>query len=138
MNKKEIIAVLGVICLITSCATTYKLDKTVWYNTSLVERDGTKAIMTTSLYFFSSDTVDFYSSVRVDSTMVVTPFKYATGTYSTSGDPKKEAKIKIDARTIDDKNLKFEGAYHKSEAMYLVSPDSVTKIYGKLKKVTLP
>ncbi len=138
MNKIRIIIAIGVICLITSCATSYKLDRTIWYNTSLVEKDGTKAIMTTSLYFFPSGTIDVYNSVRMDTLMIVEPFKYATGIYSVSGNPKSEAKIKIEAVTIDNKNIIYNGAYHKSDAMYLVSSDSITKVYGKLKGVFLP
>ena len=137
MNTKEIIAsAVGILCLMTSCAT-YKLDKSVWYNLSLVEKEGRKAMMATSLYFFSSDTVDIYCSVRKDTMMIVEPFKYASGIYSISGDPRKEAKIKIEAETIDGKLLKYDGAYYKSEAMYLLSPDSVIKVYGKTKDVIL-
>lgn len=137
MKKTSILATLGAFCLLASCASTYKLDKTIWYNTSLVEKNGTNALMTTSLYFFSSDTVDIYCSVRIDTTMVVEPFKFASGTYSVSGNPSKEAEISIDAVTIDNKDIKYNGAFHKSKAMYLISPDSIIKVYGKLKEVKI-
>ena len=121
----------------TSCSTVSTLDKTVWYNTSLVEKDGTEAMMITSLHFLSADTVDIYNSVRNDSLMIVKPFKYASGTYSVQKNQKKETGIKIEANTIDGKSIVYEGAYHKSDAMYLTSPESVTKVFGKLKNITV-
>lgn len=126
-----------IVFLFSSCAS-YKLDKSVWYNLSLVEKDGVKGDMTTSLYFLSADTVDIYTSVMVDTTLVVKPFKYASGTYSVSGNPKKEAKINITAVTLDKKTVKYSGAFHKAEAMILVSQDSISKVYGILPKTKLP
>lgn len=136
MNKKCILIILGAV-LLSSCAS-YKLEKSIWYNPSLVEKDGVKGILTTSLYFLSADTVDIYSSVMVDTILVVKPFKYASGTYSISGNPKKEAKISIKAVTIDKNTVEYSGAYHKAEAMILVSQDSISKVYGKLPNSKLP
>lgn len=135
--KKICFTLIGVfLCLMSSCNTASTLDKTIWYNTSLVEDNGTKAMMVTSLYFLSADTVDIYNSVRNDSLMIVSPFKYASGTYSVQKN-KQETEIKIEAKTIDGRNILYEGAYHKSDAMYLTSPDSVIKVFGKLKNITL-
>jgi len=137
MKRIGITLIGGLLCLMTSCNAVSTLDKSIWYNTSLVENDGTKAMMVTSLYFLSADTVDIYNSVRNDSSMIVKPFKYASGTYSVQGKSKKETEIKIETKTIDGRNILYEGAYHKSDAMYLTSPDSVIKVFGKLKNITL-
>ncbi len=138
MNKKVIIAIVGVLCLITSCATTYKLDKTVWYNTSLVEKDGVNAMITTSLYFISPDTIDVYSSVMIDTNLVVTPFKIAKGTYSISGNPKKEGKITINTENLNTEVIEYNGVYHKDKAMILMTQDSIAKLYRKMPNITLP
>jgi len=123
--------------LLSSCST-YKLDKTVWYNTSPVEKDGEKGIVVTSLYFVSPDTVDIYSSVLVDTNLVVTPFKIAKGTYSTTGNPKKEGKVSIIAIDLNNENVVYHGQYHKNKAMLLVSQDSIVKLFGKLPNTKLP
>jgi hypothetical protein len=136
MKKAHIFIMLGIV-LLNSCAS-YKLDKTVWYNLSPAEKDGVKGNVVTSLYFMSDSIVDIYSSVLVDTTLVVKPFKYATGTYSITGNPKKQAQIAIKAVTLQKETVKYNGAFHKAEAMVLVSQDSINKVYGKLPKTTLP
>ena len=138
MKKGIHIFIIVGLVLLSSCASKYNLNKTVWYNLSLVEKDGVKGNLTTSLYFLSADTVDIYSSVMTDTTLVVKPFKYASGIYSISGNPKKEAKISITAETIDKSIVKYNGAYHKAEAMILVSQDFISKVYGKLPNTKLP
>lgn len=137
MKKHHIIVFAFSLMLLSSCAG-YKLDKTIWYNPSLIENNGVKGVVTTSLYFLSTDTVDIYSSVIVDTALIVKPFKYASGTYSVSGNPKKEAKISITAVTLDKNTIEYNGAFHKAEAMILVSQDSIGKVYGKLPKTKLP
>ena len=140
-KKMRKVHILFLLCLtlLCSCATgKYNISKTIWYNTSPVEKDGKKGTVVTSLYFISDDTVDIYNSVIVDSTLVVTPFKIAKGTYSTSGNPKKEAKISITAENLNKEKVVYKGAFHKNEAMILVSQDSITKLYGKLPNTKLP
>jgi hypothetical protein len=136
MKKLQIIIVLGFI-LLSSCAT-YKLDKTVWYNLSPAEKDGVKGSVVTSLHFLSDKDVDIFSSVIVDTNVVVKPYKIAEGSYSVSGNPKKEAQIKITAETLQKENVKYNGTFHKVEAMILVSQDSITKVYGKMPNTKLP
>lgn len=140
MVTKKVINTLcvSIIALIISSCSSLKLEKTIWFNSTIVEKDGSKSLLTTSLYFLTADTVDIYSSVRKDTLMIVKPFKYASGTYTTSGNPKHEAQIWIEATSIDNKKIKFEGAYHKAKAMYLISQDSIVKVYGKLPKVVIP
>jgi hypothetical protein len=130
-----------VLCLVLlcSCAThNYNLSKTIWYNTSPAEKDGVKGIVVTSLYFTSDSAVDIYSSVIVDTNLVVKPFKIAQGIYSTLGNPKKEAKISVTAVNLNKETVEYKGEFHKDKAMILVSQDSIAKLYGKLPKTTLP
>ena len=132
--KKVFILLLPLLCFSSSCAT-YNLSKSIWYNLSFVEKDGQKADLTTSLHFISDDQVEIFSSVVSDTAMLVTPFKYAEGKYSVSGNPKKQADVKINATTINNKELNLIGAYRKNDAMILMTQDSIVKIYSKLEKV---
>ncbi len=138
--KKFAITLVSIICIliICSCSSKRNLEKTVWYNSSLIENNGEEGILVTSLYFYSGDTVDIYSSVLVDSTVIVKPFKYAEGTYSISNETSDETKFVINAKSIDNKPLSYEGAYHKDKAMYLITQDSLIKIYGRAKNIKLP
>ena len=138
MKKKYIFALFG-LALLSSCATSnYALDKTIWYNTSHTENEAAKGTVVTSLYFFSDNTVDIYSSVMVDTNLIVTPFKIAKGTYSTAGNPKKEARISITAVNLDNDEIVYKGDFHKDKAMILISQDSIVKLYGKLPNTKLP
>jgi hypothetical protein len=138
MKKLQVFTVLSLI-LFCGCAThNYNLSKTVWYNLSPAEKDGEKGIVVTSLYFLSTDTVDIYNSVIVDTTVVIKPFKYAAGTYSTSGNPKKEAKISITANTLQKEILKYNGIYQKADVMFLVLQDSVQMPFIVYPNVKLP
>lgn len=134
MKKTYFLSV--VLIVLTSCAT-YKLDNSVWSNLTFVEKNGKKADLTTSLHFVSDRQVDVICSVVTDSAFIVEPFKYAEGTYTTTGNPKKEVSINIDAQTIDKKAMRLTGRYHKNDGMILTSQDSITKIYFKLPGVKI-
>ena len=131
--KKTFFLMLPLLFL-CNCAT-YKLSESIWYNLSFVEKDEQKADLTTSLHFVSDNQVEIFSSVVSDTAMIVSPFKYAEGKYSVSGNPKKQAEIKINAKTINNKDLNLIGAYRKNDAMILMTKDSVVKVYYKLEKV---
>ena len=133
-KMKRIFFLLLPLLFFNSCAT-YNLNKSIWYNLSFVEKDGQKADLTTSLHFVSEDQVDVFCSVVSDTAIIVTPFKYAEGKYSVSGDPKKKAEIKIDAITINGKKMNLVGAYRKNDCMTILSQDSVFKVYTKLSKI---
>ena len=135
-TMKKIFILMLPLFLLCSCAT-YNLSKSVWYNLSFVEKDGQKADITTSLHFISDSQVDVFTSVVSDSAFIVKPFKYAEGTYSISGNPKKQAQVKIDAKTIDKKDLNLVGAYRKNDGMILMNQDSIIKVYSKLPNVEL-
>jgi hypothetical protein len=136
---KKFTLFLFTLALFCSCAThNYNLSKTIWYNTSPAENDGVKGTVVTSLYFVSDSAVDIYSSVMVDTNLVVTPFKIAKGAYSVSGNPKKEAKISITAENLTKEAVKYNGEFYKDKAMILVSQDTIAKLYGKLPNTKLP
>ncbi|GHT29019.1 hypothetical protein AGMMS49574_04600 [Bacteroidia bacterium] len=137
--KTKKLFVFSLACVLLSSCASYKLDKTIWYNLSPAEKDGEKGIVVTSLYFLSADAVDIYNSVLVDTVLVVQPYKYATGTYSTTGNPKKEVKISVSAATLQKENVNLKGIfYKKDDAMFLVSQDSISKTYVKLPNTKLP
>jgi hypothetical protein len=136
--KNSVFITLTVCLLFCGCSKQNYLSKSIWYNTSPAEKDGVQGTVVTSLYFVASDTVDIYSSVIVDSNLEVAPFKIAEGTYSVSGNPKKEAQVSITAVDINQKEVKYNGAYHKNKAMVLVTQDSIPKLFGKLPKTKLP
>lgn len=134
--KKLILLLIMSSCLV-SC-TTYSLNKSVWFNLSSVEEGGQEANITTSLHFVSEEQVNVFVSVISDTNVIVTPFKYAEGTYKVNGNPKKEAKIDINLTTIEQNKDIWTGYYHKNDGMVLQSSDKVVKIYGKLPDITLP
>ena len=127
-----------VVLLICNCAS-YKLNNTVWVNVTSVEEDGVKGNVVTSLYFMTDSTVNIYKSVIVDTNIVVDPFFFANGFYKTSGNPKKEANIEINAKTTEGQStdLKFKGFFRKDKAIVIVSQDSVAKIFGYMPSVKL-
>ncbi len=136
--KNKILIALTACLVLCGCASRNHLSKSIWYNASPVENEGVKGTVVTSLYFVAADTVDIYSSVVVDSNLEVTPFKIAEGTYTVSGNPKKEAQVSITAVDINRKEITYRGSYHKNKAMVLVSQDSIPKLFGKLPKTKLP
>lgn len=117
------------VSIMCSCAN-YKLEKTVWSSVSPAEKDGQRGSVITSLFFTSSDDVDIFKAVIVGDSLAVTPYKYAEGKYEVSGNPKKEAAIKITAKTIQKEDIEYVGGYHKSDAMLLFTQDTIPYLYG--------
>lgn len=111
-----------------SCAS-YKLTKTVWSTVSGAEKDGERGTVITSLYFKTQEDVDIYNAVVVDTNIVVFPFKFAEGKYTVSGNPKKEADLKIVGKNINNDSIEYKGAYYKKDVMLLISNDSIPYIY---------
>jgi hypothetical protein len=134
------IFIVSCLILLCSCAThSYNLSKTIWYNLSPAEKDGVKGNVVTSLHFISDSIVDIYNSVLVDTNLVVSPYIYAAGKYSTLGNPKKEAKITVSAVTLQKDTVSYNGIFYmKDNAMFLVSQDSINKAYIKLPNTKLP
>lgn len=133
--KKTILFSL-IALLFCSCAS-YKLEKTVWSTVSAVEKDGVQGSLISSLYFRSSEDVDIYNSVVVGKEVIVTPFKFAEGKYTVSGNPKKEASIEISGKNIQKEQFMLKGMYHKADAMLLISQDSIPYLYGIQRNVKI-
>ena len=123
---KKIILFCAVICL-CSCST-FKLVNTIWYNETITERDGVKAAVYTTLYFGEDSIVNFNTSVRQDTTMIVAPCFTEYGKYTYSGTLKKGIEIEINAVDIDNIPTKYVGVIFK-DGMVLVSQDSIAKGY---------
>jgi len=134
MKKYFVIIMLAII--MCSCAS-YKLENTVWSTVSAAEKDGERGTVVTSLLFRSSEDVDVYTAVVVDKDVVVTPFKYAEGKYVVSGNPKKEAEIEITGNNIQNQKIHYKGAYRKTDAMFLISQDSIPYIFGIQKNLKI-
>jgi len=133
---KKSLLLLSMALIMCSCAS-YKLEKTVWSTISAAEKDGEKGVVITSLLFRSPEDVDIYSAVVVDKDVVVKPFKFAEGKYVVSGNPRKEAQIEITGSNIQNESINYKGSYHKSDAMFLISQDSIPHIFGIQKKVKI-
>lgn len=124
--KKYIFITIGVVCL-CSCST-FKLIDTIWYNETITEKDGIKAAVYTTLYFGEDSVVNFNTSVRQDTMMIVAPCFTAYGKYIYSGNLRKGITIEIDAIDIDNLPIRYEGVIFE-EGMVLVSQDSIAKGY---------
>ena len=134
MKKFFISSMLAII--MCSCAS-YKLEKTVWSTVSGAEKDGERGTVITSLLFRSPEDVDIYSAVVVDKEVVVTPFKFAEGKYVVSGNPRKEAEIEITGNNIQNQSINYKGVFHKTDAMFLISQDSIPYIFGIQKNLKI-
>ena len=84
LQRTILLGFVGLLCCACS-SQKYNLSKTIWFNFSPAEKDGQKGSVVTSLYFTSENTVDIYSSVVVDTMVLVKPFMWAKGKYSTLG-----------------------------------------------------
>lgn len=133
---KRILFISMLMLILCSCAS-HKLENTVWSTVSAAEKDGERGTVITSLLFRSPEDVDIYNAVVVDKEVVVTPFKFAEGKYVTSGNPKKEATIEIIGNDIQKERIIYKGVYHKKDAMFLISQDSIPYIFGLQKNVEI-
>lgn len=115
----------------------YSLSKTIWFNFSPAEKDGKKGSVVTSLYFTSESTVDIYSSVVVDTMVLVKPFMWAKGKYSTLESSRQGTDLSIEAITLKKDTILYQGMYQKDKTMILVS-DSVANVFNIMPDVQLP
>ena len=128
----ENLLVAFVALLLCGCVD-YQLSDSVWANTSHVEKDGVSGDLIRVLHFKSVDSVDYYCLVKSDTGMIVTPFRYASGMYAQSGNPRKEANVAMKLTSIRGEALPFHGVYHKADAMLLMSNDTVMRVFERLK-----
>ncbi len=130
------IFILFAVALLCSCATTLKLENTIWYNVTQAERDGVKANVYTALYFGEDGVVNFNTSVKQDTTMIVAPCFTEFCKYTYSGNLKKGIKLNIEGKDIDGNSTKYAGIIC-TEGMILVSQDSITKGYKMAENLRL-
>lgn len=140
--KKHILILLSAILLCEFCYASpkekFKLSESVWTTCSNSEYDGRPGTIVKSMYFTSDKDVTIYSAVvSQDGKTIVSPFEYAKGQYTVSGDPKKEALVEIQVLTIDNKNVKYVGKYKKHKAMFLVPEMGAVEIYRFNKNVKI-
>lgn len=122
--------------LLCGCST-LKLENTVWYNETIAERDGVEAAVYTTLYFGEDQVVNFNTSVRQDTTMIVAPCFTTFGQYTYSGrNLKKGIRVNIDGVTIDNDSVKYSGVIFR-DGLILVSQDSIAKGYRMAKNLHL-
>lgn len=136
--KNNFVVVVALCIMLCGCATNkYSPSKSIWYNLSPAEKDGEKGMVVTSLYFTSDSTVDIYSSVKIDTAIAVKPFKWAKGTYTVFGNPKRKANLSITAISLREEHVKYDGIFQKDDTMILVS-DSIVNAFNKVPKIKLP
>ncbi|MBQ8101282.1 MAG: hypothetical protein IJ169_08350 [Paludibacteraceae bacterium] len=133
MNKYYLLFVVALFC---SCATTLKLENTVWYNVTPAEKDGVKADVYTTLYFGEDDVVNINTSVRQGATMIVAPCFTAYGTYSYSGKIRKGIEVHIKGIDADNMPVSYDGIIYK-KGMVLVSQDSIAQGYKMAENLRL-
>lgn len=126
---------LCVTALLCSCAT-LKLENTIWYNVTPAEKDGIKANVYTALYFGEDGVVNFNTSVKQDTTMIVAPCFTEFCKYTYSGNLKKGIKVNIEGQSIDGYPTKYTGIIF-SEGMVLISQDSIAKGYKMAENLRL-
>ena len=133
MKKLFLLFMVAFLC---SCATTLKLENTVWYNMTEAERDGEKANVYTTLYFGENNIVNVNTSVRKDTTMIVAPCFTEFCTYTYSGNLRKGIEIHIKGSNVDNMPVAYDGIIFK-KGMVLVSQDSIAKGYKMAENLRL-
>ena len=136
LQRTILLGFVGLLCCACS-SQKYNLSKTIWFNFSPAEKDGQKGSVVTSLYFTSENTVDIYSSVVVDTMVLVKPFMCAKGKYSTLGSSRQGTDLSIEAVTLKKDTVLYRGMYQKDMTMILVS-DSVANVFNIMPDVQLP
>lgn len=140
MKIKAILILLSTVLLCEICYASpkekFKLSESVWTTCSNSEYNGQPGTIVKSLYFTSDKDVIIYSAVvSSDGKTIVSPFEYAKGEYSVSGNPRKEATVEIKLLTVDNKDVKYSGKYKKRRAMIIVPENGCIEIYGYNKNV---
>lgn len=137
MKKVKVLCYIATVFLLTACAQQNYLQKTVWLNAVETRASATPASIITSLEFLSDTDVDIYHAVVDDNGIAVKAFKYATGKYKISGNPKVQADINIKATNINNESLNYHGIFRKNKAIILMDDNSTVRVYGK-SKIKIP
>lgn len=133
---KLIIVILSFGFMLASCASPNYLNKTVWVNTTPVEKEGIKGNILTSAYFWDKKTVSFYTAVEKDGEIIVQPVLYALGKYKCQGKLENGAKVTTHLQTTENESISYEGVLIP-EGMVLISQDSIAKGYSIIKDLKI-
>lgn len=113
--------------LLAGCASN-KLNRTVWYNITMMQENGVMGNVGTSLVFNTDSTVVVYKGVSIDTTVVISPYIYAYGKYIYSKIDRKNSQVSLSATTKDGSPYVYTGEYNKKEGLMILNkPDSKLK-----------
>ncbi len=122
--KKIILLLLFPLFLLTSCASN-KLNKTVWYNLTMMQENGVMGNVGTSLVFNTDSTVVVYKGVSIDTTVIVPPYIFAYGQYQYKKSNNGQMQITVTATKRDGSPYVYNGEYNKKKGiMMLRTPNS--------------
>ena len=125
--KRKTMLLLVPLLLLTGCVSN-KLNKTVWYNLTMMQEDGIMGNVGTSLVFNTDSTVVVYKGVSIDTNVIVAPFIFAYGTYQYEKINGRDMKISVSAIKKDGSPYVYSGQYNKKEGlMRLNTPNSELK-----------
>lgn len=113
--------------LLAGCASN-KLNRTVWYNITMMQENGVMGNVGTSLVFNTDSTVVVYKGVSIDTTVVISPYIYAYGKYIYSKIDRKNSQVSLSATTKDGSPYVYTGEYNKKNGLMILNkPDSKLK-----------
>ena len=121
--KKSMLLLLPLLFL-TSCASN-KLNKTVWYNLTIMQENGVMGNVGTSLVFNTDSTVVVYKGVSIDTTVIVSPYIFAYGQYQYKKLNGGKMQITVTATKRDGSPYVYNGEYNRKKGiMMLCTPNS--------------
>ena len=125
--KRKTMLLLVPLVLLTGCASN-KLNKTVWYNLTMMQENGVMGNVGTSLVFNTDSTVVVYKGVSIDTNVIVAPFIFAYGTYQYEKLNGRNMKISVSATKGDGTPYVYTGQYNKKEGLMRINlPNSELK-----------
>ena len=127
-NKmRKIILLFLPLLFLTSCASN-KLNRTVWYNVTMMQDNGVMGNVGTSLVFNTDSTVVVYKGVSIDTTVVIAPYIYAYGKYQYNKIDKRNMQVSLSATTRDGSSYVYSGEYNKKNGLMILNvPNSKMK-----------
>lgn len=138
--KKTFILLVVPLLLLTGCASN-KLNRTVWYNITMMQENGVMCNVGTSLVFNTDSTVVVYKGVSIDSTVIVSPYIFAYGRYQYKKLNGDNMQVSLSATKRDGTSYDYTGEYNKKDGLMILNmPDSKMKetyIWNPEAKVTI-
>lgn len=90
-----------------------KLNKTVWYNVTMMQDKGIMGNVGTTLYFNTDSTFVAYKGVSIDTTVVLPPFVYVCGKYKCEKNGGRNMRVFIKGTTREGAIYQYDGTYNK-------------------------